>query len=622
MISTLLRFLVLPLLLSMPLGLVSCNDVEEIPIRGMAVFVNGIRQESTVNTKITSSENMVDAQAFASVVPDLAFFKMLNPPAPGMVLQYGSTISFAATDFTTGFVSTTQVSMDSPLHVSGDGTYWAPLNFFAKAIDGSIRVTLSVNSIHVTTPLAKKIGDIVPEALDIAKELEDNYDIRQGEISLTSATEMYAAGYLPDCNGNNATNAYLVTQNPISPRAQAFINLPVGMHMDQDEAFVWIGHTPPEVKYFSYQHYLMNRYYSEKNPAIRKVYARLGDSINNYNITTPDSPYNSLFALIICGNQDTYDAISRAIQQSGFPANRVLSLVIPSTVRFGLTLENDALTFLHRATLFTRDSDKTAYLNHLPLEILRVTPKQPADATHMVTPVPRLRQTFVREQDTPGRSALLEQLRTAILEKYSHEYSYTKQLTTSTWMYPGGNQAISDGTNVLGETNDTLYMQTEKFILNEDDLIIVYGINHSETGKSVYSNVSCYGADAFNGVGGITSVPQTADASDRVSYLDSAKEYLPGIGDAIQKELYAYKFSRTYQGDNTYIIPDNQDGSYSGIDNGKTVFMGFRSYVDILTTIGPYPGNVQDGDYFSYQAEGNSEVFFDQAILFTNTDPN
>ena len=86
-------------------------------------------------------------------------------------------------------------------------------------------------------------------------------------------------------------------------------------------------------------------------------------------------------------------------------------------------------------------------------------------------------------------------------------------------------------------------------------------------------------------------------------------------------KLYVYKFARKPIDENTFVILYNQDSSYNGINNGVTVFMGYRMYVDVQTTIGPYPGDTKDGNYFSFAGPPNSEVFFDQAIVFTNTPP-
>ena len=156
-------------------------------------------------------------------------------------------------------------------------------------------------------------------------------------------------------------------------------------------------------------------------------------------------------------------------------------------------------------------------------------------------------------------------------------------------------------------------------MLHDDDLIVAYGVNHTTSGKSVYSNVTCYGATAYNGVGGIVSVPSTANAPSRISYRDTAGDFLSGLSATEQNQVYAYKFNRA-GGTHTFAIPYNT-GDYTGINSGDSVFMGFRSYVDTLTTVGPYPGDgVRDGTYYGSEGPASSEVYFDQVLLFTNTE--
>ena len=585
----------------------------------MAVYVDSVDTGNTVQTTLSGSVVLVDASALADAVAGLTFYPMTKPDTPGMVLQYGKRMSFVATGFTTAFASSEKVTMDAPLQVS-NGIYWAPLNLFAKTLQGTATADQTNSIIYITKTAAHAIGDTVSEASAVATQIQNaGFTIRQGEINLTSATEMYVAGYMPDCNGNNASNAYLVTQNPISPRGTVFNGLPMGVYMDQDEAFVWIGRTPPSCEYYSYQHYLMSRYYAGQTPALKKIYARLGDSVNNYNIGLSSGTYGQLFALVIAGNQTTFNSVKSAMITAGVNSGQIKSLVLPSeTVRFGLTLTDDALSFLHRVTLFTNETTGQSYLNSPPLEILRVTPSSKLAANPMTTPTETVRKTSVREQSDSSLGELMERLRKAIVARYGSGYKYVHQLKTSTWMYPGGTQAIANAENVLGETSDTLYLQSQQFILHDDDLIVAYGVNHTTSGKTVYSNVSCYGATAYNGMGGIVSLAATTDAPGRVSYRDTASDYLSDLTTAQQNQVYAYSFSRA-GGTHAFAIPYNS-GDYTGLNSGDTVFMGFRNYVDPSTTVGPYPGdNVTDGRYYAYQGPSSGEVYFDQVLLFTNS---
>ncbi len=606
--------------------LFGCDDSSG-NISNVKVNIGGDEQSETVRVKEVEGGVLVDAQALAALITDLEFYRTENPPNPGIVLQYGKRLSFVSAGFTKGIYTNGTVEMNPPLEISEDLVYWTPLNFISATVskknpdtDPVIELINDNTVISVNVEPAAVIGSIVPETKTIADQLVDDFDIRQGEISLTSAIDIYTGGYLPDCNGNNATNSYLVTKNPLSPRATVFNRLPLGFYMDQDEAFIWVGKTPPETKYFSYQHYLMNRVFTDEEPPLKKIYARLGDSFNNLNIPLGDDPYNQFFVMIFASNKDTHAMVKDAIIKAGISEEKILTLILPGEVgQFGQGPVSDAFTFLHRATLFADQAEKDEYTKNPPLEILRLTPKAELPTNPMDRPTPRERKTGVKEQDDTDLGLLLEDLRTSIIAKHSGDYKYTRELKTSTWMFPGGDVAIEARENVLGETNDTLYLKSEIFTLNEDDLIVVYGSNHDLTGKSLYSNVSCYGTKALNGVGGISS---TASNTPGTSYFGSAASYLPDAEEAAQNSVFAYKFARTEIDDFTYAIADNQDGTFTGHNNGDTVYMGFRMYVDKDTTIGPYPGNTVDGQYFTRMGPDGSEVFFDQVIVFSNTSEN
>lgn len=50
--------------------------------------------------------------------------------------------------------------------------------------------------------------------------------------------------------------------------------------------------------------------------------------------------------------------------------------------------------------------------------------------------------------------------------------------------------------------------------------------------------------------------------------------------------LYVYAFSRT-AAPNTFVLPLDPDGSSTGFNDGDSVFIGYRAYVDMRTTVGP-----------------------------------
>ena len=123
---------------------------------------------------------------------------------------------------------------------------------------------------------------------------------------------------------------------------------------------------------------------------------------------------------------------------------------------------------------------------------------------------------------------------------------------------------------------------TRDFTLNsDDDFIVVYGVNHTETGNARYSNAILYGRPMLNGV---------CSVYDSL-FKGSADQYL-GNDCENPDQYYVYKMARTKMDDYTAVI------EYS-TDNESNLLLAFRAYLD-ETNIGP-----------SYY-----EIIYDRAIVF------
>ena len=89
---------------------------------------------------------------------------------------------------------------------------------------------------------------------------------------------------------------------------------------------------------------------------------------------------------------------------------------------------------------------------------------------------------------------------------------------TSVIAVPEGLTAYFNDTNAQGDNRDASYLMTEDFTLDSDeDFVVVYGVNHTATGKGQYSNAILYARPMLNGV---------ASAYDS-QYEGSASAYLP-----------------------------------------------------------------------------------------------
>ena len=91
----------------------------------------------------------------------------------------------------------------------------------------------------------------------------------------------------------------------------------------------------------------------------------------------------------------------------------------------------------------------------------------------------------------------LKRLRKAILEQYAGPH---KELDTHVWWLPDREIMLENpyvglqrGLFLMGATRDTNYLATYpnfKLRNGTDEFVIVYGVNHQQTGKATYSSVS------------------------------------------------------------------------------------------------------------------------------------
>lgn len=512
----------------------------------------------------------------------------------GLVAQYGKRIGFSSNNVQYAMVQVQLCEMTPPSK-SDDGIIWAPSGFFESVLDGKIVFLEDQDSISVTAPAPQQIGDIIPEAAPLSSALEQlGLTVSQGDICQSNAIEICYANYSPDANANNANIPYFCIQAPLPPDAKYSL-LPQQLEytLREDEGLLLIGRTPPKCDYYSYRSYFLERCISEVNPFDRKkIYTQLRDPINCYNIGEdvfyPASgpkvmePFGSPLIIISTPGRKLYEDVLAAVEMAGLGQLPVLLDIVDSNlVKLGNDDYADTINFLHR---FSNPADKKAadaYIYRPTLEIMRLTPKIPRKPDFL-TPFPlRKRGSDITEDYLKPAAAALRQ---AIMDKYSEDYDI-RELETHDWIAQTGAVAIDSLTNVLGETRDTLYLKTDDFVFNEDTIIVVYGVNHAMTPKSVYNNVSCYGAEYLNGFGGITNDVYQEDVVANFPSLSN----IPNV-----ENLYVWKFARTALDEYTFAVPQDVDDNLEGINNGATAFMGFRAYIDpnCPDLIGPAPGQI------------------------------
>jgi len=458
------------------------------------------------------------------------------------------------------------------------------------------------------------------------KALErDGFTVQQGRIGYFDLIKIYNLGVVPSCYGNNPTTKYLTYYVPPAPGHKvpelfAKITSAFGIkqnvspiwNLGPDEAVVFVGRTPPECRYFSYDHSLMDRTYGNET---RWIWANLADTVNSAVINTEGTPnglagnpFNQTTVIVATADRGIDQRVRAAALLAGYSGDIFNTQVFPSAM-LNMGLENDSDTFaiVLRPALYKDIKAGNDYLNNTPATVFRITPNQSTKLDPYNYPELRVRGTGKTEFDLTDD---LEDLKMAILNKYSGLKA--TELPVSQ-IVPVGSDGIQREIDAIGPDNDAAYLWTENqtvssptphfpnlslyysFVRNPpitlgndtNEFIIVYGVNHVATGKATYSNFGVFGADVWNGVGSVNDV----------DFNGTAEEYLPDNPNA--KYLYVYKVARNCAGDlHCFEVPYGPGGY--GINPNQPVFIFWRNYLEKATKTGP-----------SY-----SEIVYDRAIKF------
>jgi hypothetical protein len=443
-----------------------------------------------------------------------------------------------------------------------------------------------------------------PQALKAALEA-DGFFVQNGTFKKVDLFAMYDAGLVPSCFGNNPAAPYLLPLVPLGP-GQTPENLPIpnpltdyplapedkGLYMEYflrpDEAIVLVGKTPPEVKYFGLRSYLVRRSVSA-NSAYGYLFASLGDTANNFTTATAGSenPYQQPVMYISTADAGIDARVRAAAAAAGYAPDIINTDVLPAPmINLGSTGTPDSFAIVQRAALFADPLvAQPAYYANPGMTVFRITPKRAANLKPFAVPELRIKGTgHTNELDLLKTE---EELGRAILARY--ENLLPRDLQTSV-AFEAGYDAIQRDTNALGDNRDTIYLRSDNFFLLDrpDDFVIVYGANHTATGKAIYSNFGVYGRIALNGVASVD------DAN-----FPTAEEFLPG--NPLAKYFYVYKIARTCDGNESLPCLKIPIGPGStGIPVTQPVTLAFRAYVEPSTKVGP-----------TYE-----EVLYDRAIKF------
>jgi len=493
--------------------------------------------------------------------------------------------------------------------------------------------------------------DKVPRFLE--KIEQAGFTWQEGSFGFHDLVAEACQGLYFTAMGNNPwPNGYFQLRMPNPEEAEYPLPYPPMWQMEQDEAVVLIGQTPPAVRYFGIQTFVQlgpDASESTKPVGTRTLIGTaFGDTTNNLTVhTTGNDPYNRPIVYIIVGNRETERRVRAAALAAGYPA-AIINVEVLSTAIAPLGI-GPAGSILITAQRMAVASDQAEFKNYMrssisgdpsydpPYRAFRLSPVEELAADPYPVPTLRVRGTGQSEMDL---YPALKSLRQAILAKEAARVPAlpAKELGLRFWQDPMVNgqleyidepwAGLQRGEYSYLGSRDTNYLQTYPYFKlrsGVDEYVIVYGVNHQRTGKATYASFSVYVEPTF-GTGREVGLGTVNDPRFDWAGLpgDSARQYLQPDDPYYDYAdmLYAWKVARDCPEGEPYCLevgnpkdiygqPYNDDCSPQiSLDPNpddpdekpwKTdVFVVFRGYMEPATAVSP----------------DSNELVWDQAIYF------
>ena len=507
----------------------------------------------------------------------------------------------------------------------------------------STTITVPAGGVKVLEPISlnpsnNETSDERRAAIFRAALEEHGYIVNSGQMTpINPIVDLLDSGIGDSANGNNVGQPYKVLMVPISPFGEEN-PLERGLtifRIRPDEAVIYLGPTPPTCDYFSYTVYLWVRH---KDSLVSKgdwMNAAVNDPLNNALIKTKENgtPFGAQTLVIFTPDRGVYNRVAALAREAGYPESMINSYVIPSgLLNLGVFPETplaDSFIILLRTANFASKAEGDEYLSdNNYARVWRVTPETAPVLDPYPIPEQRARKWKSERELYPDLENGLERLKNAILAQTPNVSNESYE--SIRWF--ADSRDVLEETDpasplyhkfVAGEGSDTPYLRTSlsggaaNFTLGNNDMVVVYGVNHAATGLATYSNFGVYGdwvtcscqdnpwqyvfgcGDfSWNGVASMTSR----------DFTGSAEEYIPG--DPMAPYLYAVKVLRQPPQDTQehyYVIvptstPENpcaEPGYCLGLDD--PVIIGYRAYLN--------PATASGADY--------DDIIHDRAIRFT-----
>jgi len=340
-----------------------------------------------------------------------------------------------------------------------------------------------------------------------------SFVVNSGSTVLVDAIGMVDEHKVDSAAGNQATQPYKRFEIPVYPvREMDTDEKQTGaFRLNTNEAVVYLGPTPPQCDYFSICPFLFVRRTNSLVPLPKGewLFASLSDPLNDMLIKTEGNTnvFASNTLIIFTPDAVTYEAITNCAQKAGYPESMINLYRLPADqLHLGVetNTQTDTLFILMRTAYFANQAVGNSYLNNTNYaKVYRVTPPPTQVASLSYTNLTWRNREWTNEAFlVPGLTEGLTNLEAAIIANTPH---IQHRSFSSTRWWPDSKDVLQDipGSSayrqfVAGESSDTPYLRTSEngaatsFTLGLDDLLVVYGVNHQQSGLATYGNFAVY----------------------------------------------------------------------------------------------------------------------------------
>ncbi len=495
--------------------------------------------------------------------------------------------------------------------------------FYDTGFASVLLLLLLLIGVGVGVYIIRKPTNFLPQAQETPKvydfrNLRDNleskgFKIGYGKLYFFKASDCAKIfDQTQTCFNNNPLSPYGLYLLPASPdekrdpqRSRLDLDDFIDEHNSLDdhwklapnEAVVFIGKTPPKVKYFSFLSYIYSRA-SNFSDSRDIVFGSLHEALNNKKIKTTslvgsDDVFQKQVIIISTASENTFNKVSQILVASGINPSVINQDILPSKLplNMGTSPTADEFSELFRIALPQNPQDLQTYLDNPEATVLRLTPQTASNNdAFFKTPNYPSRTTGTKESDNfPGIEADLAKLQSQVEAKFAKNYQIEKSDPAPAKGLVG-QTCIKYRINCLADNWDTTYtnsnFQNSLFESSGSaklSFFMALGVNHIATGKSSYQNI------AVNDKNRQLGVVSLADDS----FSGSASLYSPDL--KYPDKLFAIKIARDQTCDQEedaqssqfcLRVPQNSPDNLA-IPPNQPVSLIIRNYLNPQTNVAP-----------------------------------